>query len=250
VVALRDEDVDGEAHSQNLLRLPQLPVEARRLLLQLHPLLGAQSPAAYKIGCRDGEDEPVNRALGPVLLEQSGDGVPATVVRGFAVGAEDEISGHVNDDSLVIKEPVDSLLDSVNLLGRPSERQVEPGVRKRRGLPRFGLANHQEPREAIAIISARNVRPEQLQSSRERRLHPEPRGRSVLDKPCGRGIALRAVDDGKRRGRGILQSGSPACPPQNNVEEHDETQHQQDDGRQNIYPVRGEHRLRLRELRL
>jgi len=103
LIALRDDDVDGQAHTQNSLGLPELSVETECFLLQLEFL--SFQVDAVEIGAGNGQHEAVERSLRPVTLQQAQDRVPPAVIRSF-IWAEHEVARHIENDAVVEEIPV------------------------------------------------------------------------------------------------------------------------------------------------
>ena len=105
LVALRHDDIDRQTHSQDLLRLPEFLVETRRSFFELETPLMVQLSGAGEAAGGNGEYESVERALRPVLLQETQNCVPAAMVRG-AIAAQHEIAGDVDNHAFVEEVPI------------------------------------------------------------------------------------------------------------------------------------------------
>src|SRR5205085_6561271 len=200
------------------LRLPELSVEARGLLL--YARASVESARGEQVGRGNGEHDAVERALGPVLLKEPRELVPTALVRRLAVAPQNHVARNVEDYAPVEEEPTEALLHAVRLLGGAAQGEPEPRLAERGALPRTRLADHQKPGETITVVAARDVRAQSPHRARERSLEPE-RGERRVE------AGGRRVFDGDGRGRGSLRRGAQTRAAEHEVEDYRGDNHQQ-----------------------
>src|SRR5688572_8269823 len=164
LVALSNDDIDRQSHAQDLLRLPEFLVETRRSLFELIAALMVQFPGTSQAAGGNREYESVERALGPVLLQQTQDRVPAAMVR-CAVAAQHKISGDVDNHAFVEEVPIQFAAALVDQL---VYRFVETITFEQRCFSGFRFAGNEIPRRTIAIVVTGDVSLEDPQRTPER----------------------------------------------------------------------------------
>ncbi len=102
-ITLRDHYVDRQAHAEDPLGLPEFSVETGCFLLQLEFV--SFLIAADEIRGGNGQDDPVERSLRAVFLQQPHDRIPAAVVGGL-IAAQHKVAGHVDHYAVVEEIPV------------------------------------------------------------------------------------------------------------------------------------------------